>query len=495
MSLLATAFLAATFTRALQPVFSTDPIRAQSVYDSHVVQLLYETPLTIDYAARPYRLAPGLCELPEISSDGLTYTFRLVPDAPLAAEDVRRSLLRLRDDPDSLNRRLFRNVTDVAAVDGRTVRVTLAVRQHVFPWMLALGYAGIRDAEGKGTGPYRLASWWRNHEMVFTRNPEWRGWKGNPEGFDTIRYLNVSDPSTQWLMFLKGELDLLRDIGRDNWSAVMDERGELHPQLAARGIRLCGGSPALEMRYIGMNMDDPVLGKNARLRQALSCAFDFPTWRRFYNNSISPATGPVPPCAEGCLDEPSPYGYNPEKARRLLAEAGYPRGIDPKTGRRLVLTLSIGRVTQDSREAAELLASFYARIGIRLECRFQTWSAFLSSVNKGDAQMFLMAWVGDYPDAQNFLQLFHSKNMSPGPNHSNYSNPEYDAAYDAAMAAATADERNACWRRCQEIIREDCPWIFTHVTKDYSLVRRRVRNYVASDFPYGYECHLRTDEK
>ncbi len=497
MTLLSTILLAATFTRAMNRVDSIDPIKAQSAYDSQAVDLVYETPLTIDYAARPYRLAPGLCELPEVSADGLTYTLRLVEDAPLTADDIRRALLRLQDadgSQGSYGRWTMKKVASFEALDPRTLRITLTERQHVFPWLLAMSYAGVPDKDGNGTGPYRLASWWRNHEMVFERNPAWRGWAENPAPFDTVHYLVVDDPSTQWLMFLKGELDYLGDIARDNWSAVMNEKGELDPHLKAKGITLHGGEPALEMRYIGMNMKDPVLGPNKKLRQALSCAFDFPTWSRFYNNSISPAVSPVPPCADGAVTDPAPYAYNLEKARALLAEAGYPNGIDQATGRRLVLTLSIGRPTQDSREAAELLASFYEKIGVKLEFRFQTWPAFLASVNKGEAQMYQMAWVGDYPDAENFLQLFHSKNFSPGPNHSHYANSAYDAAYDAAMASLTREERNRHWRTCQELLREDCPWICTHVTKTYSLVQGRVKNYISSDFPYGCERHLRTTE-
>lgn len=483
-----------TFTRALERIDSIDPIRSSSAYNARAVQLIYETPLEIDYAARPYVLTRGLCELPEVSSDGLVYTLTLVPDAPVTAEDIVRELERLRDvdkQHGSLGRWTMKKVKTIEAVDANTVRIELSERQHVFPWVLAMSYAGIRKADGSGTGPYRLASWTRNHEMVFKRNPDWRGWKANPEGFDTIRYLVIDDPSTQWLMFLGGQLDYLGDIARDNWSAVMDAEGKLDPGLAARGVQLIGGEPALEMRYIGMNMRDPVLGENRKLRQALSCAFDFPTWRAFYNNSIGCATGPVPSCAEGYLDEPSPYGYDVEKAKRLLAEAGYPDGIDPKTGRRLVLTLSIGRPSQDSREAGELLASFYDRIGIKLELRFQTWSTFLSSVHDGDVQMFMMAWVGDYPDAENFLQLFHSQNIEGGSNHAHYANPAFDAAYDRAMAASTADERLAAWRVCQAIVREDCPWIFTHVTKNYGLVQRRVGNARTSDFPYGHEKFLK----
>lgn len=498
MSLAATIVLAATFTRAMERVNTVDPIKAQSAYDARAVMLLYETPLSVDYSARPYRLAPMACELPEVSADGLVYSFRMAVDSPLSAADAVRSLERLRDvdgSAGSIGKWTMKAVKEIRLTGERTFDIVLKERQHVFPWFMAMDYAAISTADGKGTGPYTLASWWRNHEMVFEKNPAWRGWKDNPKGFDRIRYLVVDDVSTQWLMFLKGEIDYLGEIARDNWGAVIDGNGNLDKSLAAQGIKLCGGAGALEMRYIGMNMNDPVIGRNKKLRQAISCAFDFPTWKKFYNNSIAEATGPVPPGVEGMLDEPSPYRFNLEKARRLMEEAGYPGGIDPKTGRRLVITLSIGRPTQDSRESGELLASFYEKIGIRLELRFETWAAFLASVNRGDVQLYQMAWVGDYPDAENFLQLFHSRNKSPGPNHSNYSNPDYDREYDAAMAAPTVEERNAHWIKCQEILREDCPWIFTHVTKNYSLVRGRVGNFIPSDFPYGQERFLETEEE
>jgi len=488
------AVLAASFTCAMERVDSMDPVKAQSMYDARAVQLVYETPLQIDYKARPYRLVPGLCELPEVSGDGLVYVFRMVACAPVGSGDVKRAIERLRDPANpSPGSWTMRRVASVETPDPATLRVTLDARQHVFPWMLAMGYAGVRLADGSGTGPYRLKSWWRNHEMTFVRNESWRGWRDNDRPFDVVRYLVVDDASTRWLMFLKGEIDCLAEIDRDNWDAVIGRDGKIVPSLAAKGVALRGGTPALEMRYIGFNVRDPVLS-NANLRRALSCAFDSGAWKAFYNNGVLEATGPVPPCVEGFLDTPFEYAYDLEKAKALLAKAGYPGGMDPATGRRLVLTLSIGRATQDSREAGELVASFFDRIGVKLELGFQTWEAFLAAVNRGETQMHMMGWVGDYPDAENFLQLFHTKNFSPGPNHSFYSSAAFDAEYDAAMASTAADERNAHWRRCQEIVREDCPWIYTHVRKNYTLVRDRVKNYVVGDFPYGCERHLRTED-
>lgn len=497
---LATAQIAsaATFTRPMERVNSMDPIKAQSIYDSRAVGLVARPPLEIDYYARPYALAPGVCELPEVSPDGRTYTLKIADGAGLDAHDVARALERLRDPANvSPGAWTMKEVEEISVPSPDTLAIRLKKRLHVFPWMLAMSYCSVLDENGNGTGAYRLVRWRRNHDMVFERAPGARF----PEGivpFDTIRYLVVDDVSTQWLMFLKGEVDFLGEISRDNWDAVVSGDGELDPRLASEGVRLVA-APSLDVRYIGFNMRDPVVGGNKLLRQALTRAFDFSAWRNFYNGRIDPAYGPVPQSVDGYLDEPSPYSYDLNEAKRLLALAGYPDGVDSKTGRRLTLSMSIGRASQDSREAGELLASFFEKIGVKLELDFRIWGEFLSAVNEGRVQMYMMGWVGDYPDAENFLQLFHSKNTAPGPNHSCYSNELFDAEFDAAMNAPDAGSRIPHWKECQRIVREDCPWIFTHFPRSYSLVRPRVGNYIPSAFPYGsekfYDCLDGRDER
>ena len=530
--ILATTASAVTYRRPIERVASMDPLRAASVCDAATVTLVYEAPLDVDYYARPYRLRPGLCEMPSVSSNGLVYTFtiregaRFHPDPcfgaaaetgrPVVADDVVYSLTRLgAKENASSGMWIMAGVEKVEARDARTVVVTLKKPLHIFPWLMAMPYASAVPREAVehygvkfgghpvGSGPYQLTGWWRNHRMVFTRMPSWRGWSdptdcvslladGKPATgacFDQLEFFVVDDESTKWLMFLGGEVDFLGGISNNNWDAVMNPDGTLSADLTARGIRLHGDS-TLQVMYAGLNMDDPVL-KNKKLRQALNCAFDFPAWRKFYNNRLAAADGPVPVGVDGRLEKPFPYAFNLEKAKRLLAEAGYPEGIDPKTGRRLELTITLGRATQDAREQAELLGSFYSRIGIKLEARFMTWDAYLKAVNDGRVAIFFLGWVSDYPDAENFLQLFHSKNVSPGANHGNYRNPEFDKVYDAAMAATTVEARNAAWRRAQEIVCEDCPWIFLHFPKAYPLTRDRVQGYKPTDFPYCIEKHLR----
>ncbi len=481
--------LAATFTRPMERVSSLDPAQMRSIYDAHALGLLYEMPLAIDYKARPYRIVPGFFELPAVSADGLVYTLRVAnPSGALTAFDAVRSLERLRD-PSAVspNGWILKDVATITAPDAQTLVLTLKRRCHFFPWLLTMPATAVRGPQGEGTGPYELTHWRKNHEMTFERRRKGgraKGWKG----FDTVRYLVIDDMSTQWLMFLKGEIDFLGEISRDNWDSIIGADGRLEPSLTALGVKL-HSSAALDALYVGINMRDPVLGPNRKLRQALNAAFDAAAWERFYNGRIQRADGPVPPGVEGRLETPFPYAFDLDKARRLMVEAGYPGGLDPQTGRRLVLTLSIGRASQESREAAELMAAFYEKIGIRLESDFKTWDAFLKATGEGRVQLFRMGWVGDYPDAQNFLQLFYSKNLAPGPNRAAYVSKAFDRAYEAALTAPTATERNAHWAKCQEIVREDCPWIFTHYNRAYSLTRPNVGNYVPTDFPYGVEQH------
>lgn len=484
MTVCAAVLFAAAFTRTLERVSTMDPVMVQSAYDARAIKLVYESVLDVDYEARPYKIVAGACELPEVSADGRVYKFRLRGDS-LTAREIVATLERVRNPKNAApNGYTMRKVKEFRVLSEREFEIELTERQHVFPWMLTT--IGIARADGSGTGPYELVNWRKNHEMVFRARPS----KLERGGFDEVRYLVVDDVSTQWLMFLKGETDLLGEISRDNWDSVVTPKGELMPELAARGIRLYE-SPTLDSMYLGINMCDPTLGKNRKLRQALNCAFDFPAWRKFYNGRVEPSDGPIPHGVDGRLETPFRYAYNPELAKRLMAEAGYPGGVDPKTGRRLVLTLSIGKATQESREAGELIVSFYERVGVKLELEFSTWDAFLKALSERRVQLYMIGWVGDYPDAENFLQLFHSSNVSPGSNHANYENPEFDREYDAAMASAEAVERNRHWAKCQEIVREDCPWVFTHYPKTFSLVQKRVGNYLPGAFPYGNERYYK----
>ncbi|MCL1921410.1 MAG: ABC transporter substrate-binding protein [Kiritimatiellaeota bacterium] len=547
-----------TYACNLSRVSSLDPAESMSAYSARVVLLAYEPLLEYDYTARPYRLIPSLAEaLPDVQEDGRVLIFRIRPDArfhpdpcfgagsggkpqgrAVTAADVAYSLKRLADrknvspgawtvEDTILGMRAFAELSAAAAptdyareveglrmLDERTLRIELAQPSHVFIYFLAMAYTTVVPHEAVafygqdfgsrtiGSGPYRLERWRRNHQISFERVAEWPGWQRGPAAivpetdvpFDRLVYRTIDDVSTQWLCFLRGELDFMGEISRDNWDVVIGADGKLNASLQAKGVTL-HSIPALDVAYIGINMDDPVLGPNKTLRQVLNCAVDSAAWMRFWNNRTIRADGPVPPGVAGRLETPFAYAFDLGKAKRLLRDAGYPDGIDPATGRRLELTLDIGRATQESRESAEMIASFYAQAGIVLRPQYHTWPAFLKRVSNRQSQMFMVRWLGDYPDAETFLQLFYGRNVSPGPNRVNYVNPAFDALYEAACASPDEAARNRLWQQMQAIIREDCPWVFLHHPTANTLCNPRLRNYTPSDFPFGTEKYLRANEK
>ena len=532
----------AVFRRVIERVTSLDPVEAASVYAARCVALTYETLLEYDYEARPYRLKPCLATaMPAVSDDGLTYTFTIDTNAcftadacfgeartrPVSAEDFVYALKRLADAkvPSSgywlLDGRVAGieafheaskgseptdyalNVPGLRALSADTLQIRLAAPSPVFLWMLAMPYAAAVPREAVdfygdrfrehpvGTGPYALESWRRNYKMTYRRNEAWRGWRDAGEGtLAKIVFPLIDDPSTQWLAFLSGELDLQGEVPRDNWDQVVMPDGSLNPSLAARGIVL-DTVPTLEVSYIGINMEDPLLGTNRFLRQALNAAFDAARWESYYRGRAAASNGPVPPQVAGATTNALPYGRGTEVAARLLEKAGYPGGRDPATGRRLRLTLDLGKTTQDMRESTELIVAFMDRCGIELVPEYSNWPTFLKKVSQRRSQLFRIAWVGDYPDAENFLQLFYGPNASPGPNRCNYANPEFDRLFREAMAATDEARRLELYGKLQEIVREDSPWIFMSFATSASLHHDSLLNYRPHDFPYGMEKHFR----
>jgi ABC-type transport system substrate-binding protein len=267
----------------------------------------------------------------------------------------------------------------------------------------------------------------------------------------------------------------------------------LKNDLAGMGIKMFS-TPVMETYYIGFNMDDPVVGGNLLLRQAMACAFDTEHYVHFYNNRVIRASGPIPPGIAGFEKQDSPYPFDLNHARELLARAGYPGGKDPKTGRRLKLNLDIGNPNDpEVRASVELFSSFMDKIGIQIVPVYNNWPTFLSRLERRQAQLFRLGWVADYPDAENFLQLFYGPNSSPGPNHCNYANKSFDALYEKVRVMADTPERTALYMQMAGIVVEDCPWIFEQHPLSYGLHHQWLKNYKPHDFPYGMNKYHAVD--
>lgn len=460
----------------------------------------------------------------ELTAEDLVYSIKRIADTKVGSggywvfRNRIRGLDEFRTQSASAEPTDYSWVVDgLRAPDRYTLEIHLTAPYPQLLWVMTMpyAYAVAREAvefygsdfmnHPVGTGPYILESAQQNYRYAYITNPKWAetgrrdcvpAAAPTPDAGAALpltpRIIEwvVGDPATAWLLFLSGDLDL-SDIRRDNWDSVIGPGGTLLPDLEQRGVRL-EKAPRMVVSYMSFNMDDPVVGKNKKLRQAMTSAFNTRAWVAFQNGRVARPNGPIPPGISGYSENPEHYPFDLAAARRLLAEAGFPDGIDPQTGRRLTLVLDTGQADDpEARQAAELMANFFNAIGLDVRLQHQNWPTFLEKLERRQSQLFILSWIGDYPDAQNFLQLFYSRNVSPGPNRANYRNPAFDHLFEQIATMQDGPERRALCAESTRILTEDCPWIFTAFPVTYKLHQPWLQNYIYHDFPYGMEKYYK----
>ncbi|MEK6706420.1 MAG: ABC transporter substrate-binding protein [Candidatus Poribacteria bacterium] len=412
-----------------------------------------------------------------------------------------------------------KEVEGLKAIDRYTIQIKLIQRSSQFIYALAMSFTFVVPREaveqyGKefinhpvGTGPFRLAEYIPGAKLVWVRNPTYRnelypseGAPGDKEAGlleDAGKPLPLADKlivqvfeesQPMWLTFLSGKLDLT-SIPKDSFQQAITPAKELSHDLQSKGIRLIK-YPELDITHFSFNMTDPVLSKNKYLRQAMSLAYDEDQYIEiFYNGRALAAQGPIPPGIAGYdQDFKNPYRqFDIAKAKQLMEKAGYPDG----KGLKPLIYATLSDTT--SRQSTEYAVKMFREIGVKLKVDTYSWPEFQAVVKNRKAQVYAFAWGADYPDAENFLQLFYSKNVSPGPNDSNYSNPEFDKLYESALTMVDSPERTELYKKMARIVIEDCPWIFGAHRMGYALIQKRLKNYKPHDFDHGRAKYYKID--
>jgi ABC-type transport system substrate-binding protein len=241
----------------------------------------------------------------------------------------------------------------------------------------------------------------------------------------------------------------------------------LTPKYEARGVYLYKDVD-VSSYYAVFNMEDPVVGGNRKLRQAISLAYDEGLANKLFRNGIDLSAEQVIP--------PGVFGHDPDyrnpfkgpdltRARRLLEEAGYPGGIDPATGSPLELTLDLVADNSQARQMAEFEKNQIEQIGVRVKIEENTWPRLLDKMQHGQFQIYgSSGWHADYPDPENFFMVFYGGNIPPaGANHGRYQSPEFDRLFEQMRAMDDGPERLGVIRELRDILSEDCPIIlFSH---------------------------------
>jgi peptide/nickel transport system substrate-binding protein/oligopeptide transport system substrate-binding protein len=339
--------------------------------------------------------------------------------------------------------------TDVPGIDvlGDTaIAFTLERALAVFPKFLAMPVTAIVPSPAPadlaarpiGTGAWRFVSWQHDDQLTFARNPDY--WDG-PAQADTLVVRIIPEELTRAAEYESGRLAVAEiPFGEtERWERE-------HPAELQR-------KPALRAVYVALNTRRGAL-RDARVRQAINHAVDVDAiLRTIIAGRGVRARGSVPPTLPGGDTTRSAYAFDPARARRLLTDAGYAAGVDLqlwRSGSNVVL----GRV-------AQAVQSDLARVGIRVELVTRDAAGQREAARKGEADMAILDWWADYPDAENFLApLFHSANHGPGGNYAFFADRGVDSLLDRAQRTLDDAARTALYHDIDERVYRAAPWLY-----------------------------------
>ncbi|HXI10378.1 MAG TPA: ABC transporter substrate-binding protein, partial [Thermodesulfobacteriota bacterium] len=444
----------------------------------------------------------------------------------------------------------------VEKVDDHTLRITLKTKYPQFIYWLAMPFFSPVPEEADrfykqgaladknitidrfpvGTGPYAMAVYNPNMEIILDRNPNFHGELYPDEGeagdaengllkdagrplpfIDRVVFKLEKEAIPRWNKFLQGYYDnsgITSDSFDQAVTVSAGGRAEVTDAMRKKGIRLLT-SVLPSTYYTGFNMLDPTVGGYSiaarKLRQAVSIALDYEEYIEIFANGRGIASmSPLPPGIFGYVkgkDGINPYVYDwdalrnkpvrksIEYARRLLEEAGYPGGRDSE-GRPLTITFDNPWTGADSTPMINWYIKRFKLLGIQLENRTTDYNRFQEKMLKGNFQFFFWGWNADYPDPENFFFLLtgsNSKVKYQGENVSNYSNPEFDRLFKTMENMDDSPARLAVIRRMTDILQRDAPWAFAYHPVSYGLFHEWVKNVKSNAMANNTLKYLRLD--
>jgi ABC-type transport system substrate-binding protein len=463
-----------------------DPREVDSVYESLPVNQIFDTLITFDPSLN---VAPSLAETWTISKDGLVYTFQLRGGVtyhdgrPLAASDVvfsvRRilrpadgvpglahSYLMVIDGAAAFSRGDSEELPGVHAVGERTVRFRLLRPSPLFLEVLSMDNLAVvpeavvkslgEEAFGRrpvASGPFRLAQWTESM-MLLEANPHYFGGAPHLDALE-IHFLDSADGDFGAARFFNGELDLFEPATENLDRLSGDE-----------GVRL-QRYQELSLAFLGLNNTQPPLDQ-PWLRQAIAHSIDR---RRLVEDSPSvrrEATGIVPPGMGTYSPDPKTLPYDPERARRLLAEAGHPngRGLPPI---RLFTAVS-GRTV---RLVIARLRHDLEAVGLQLEVVDTDWGELSERLENRTAQAFLLSWIADLTHPDSFVRSMFESGGSG--NFFNYVDETTDELLERGASELNPVERSRLYRELEHQILERAPLVPLYHTVGIVAMRDHLR--------------------
>jgi ABC-type transport system substrate-binding protein len=370
----------------------------------------------------------------------------------------------------------------------------------------------VLDWHPVGTGPFQLTVNNPNKEMILQRNLDFHDEYYPSVGEDRdkennllvdknkklpflnkVHFLLEKETAPYWNKFLQGYYDQ-SSISSDNFDQAIEVKSKgqtvLAPRMSGKNIRLLT-SNSTSIYYTAFNMLDKTVGgytpSNQKLRQAISIAINEEEYISIFRNGrASAAHGPIPAGIFGAAEDYNPFVYDAldkrkdiSKAKDLMVQAGYGKGVDPVTNKPLVLYFDTTAIGAEDQPRLDWIRKQFNKIGIQLVIRSSSYNRLQDKMSKGQTQLFELGWNADYPDPENFLFLLYGKNSkveTGGENSANYQNAKYDKLFEKMKNMPNSVERQVVIDKMVDILREDAPWVWGFIPKSYVLYHHWLTN-------------------
>ena len=487
-------------------IASLDPAFAKNQSIMWAVHQLYNTLVEVD---ENMQLKPSIAHRWEFAAGNRTIIFHLRSNVffqddaafkngkgrKLDAEDVVYSFERIiNKNTASPGAWIFNNRVDsinpFTALDDSTFQLNLLQPFQPMLGILSTPYCSIvaREAVEKygndfrrhpvGTGPFSFVAWEEGQALILKKNNNYfeKDSSGYPLPYlDGIKVSFYDSKATEFLEFQQQRLDFINDIDPSFKDEMLTKTGNLKKQWDGK-IEL-HKHPYLNIEYFGILADttnelltaSPLRLK--KIRQAINYAIDKKKMMLYLRNSIGTAaeSGFVPPGLPSFdAEEVKGYVYNPAKAKQLLAEAGFADGKNMPVIKLLTIPVYVN--------LASYVANELKQTGINVQVESIQKSLLLQQTSKSQALFFRGSWIADYPDAENYLSVFYSKNPAP-PNYTRYKNIAYDLLYEKSLNETNDTARYKIYRQMDKMIVEDAPVVPLWYDMALHLVHISIKNF------------------
>jgi len=487
-------------------IASLDPAFAKNQSVMWAVHQLYNTLVEVD---DQLQIKPSLAYRWEFSDDKKTILFHLRSDVyfnddavfangkgrKLSAADVQYSLERILDkNTASPGSWIFNNRVDsiqpFMAVDDSTFQLRLLQPFQPILGILSMQYCSVLAREAVkyygndfrrhpvGSGPFSFVAWEEGQALVLKKNEHY--FEKDSSGYalpylDGIKVSFYDSKATEFLEFRQQRLDFINDIDPSFKDEILTKTGNLKKQW--QGQLQLNKHPYLNIEYFGILFDtNNVLLKNSplklkKIRQAINYGINRKKMMLYLRNSIGTAaeSGFVPQGLPSFdANEVKGYCYDPERAKQLLAEAGFVEGKNMPEIKLLTIPIYSN--------LASYVANELKQVGINVQVESVQKSLLLEQTSKSQALFFRGSWIADYPDAENYLSVFYGKNPAP-PNYTRYKNVLFDRLYEKALQEENDSLRYIIYRQMDKLIVQDAPVVPLWYDMALHLVHRNVYNF------------------